>query len=76
MGTFCGLMTDASARVIDAHDIPIPGLYACGCDMHPVFTGSYPGGGGSIGPGMTFGYIGGRSLVESAPGNSSGVALG
>jgi succinate dehydrogenase/fumarate reductase flavoprotein subunit len=63
MGTFCGLMTDESARVLDAHNRPIPGLYACGCDMHPVFTGSYPGGGGSIGPGMAFGYVAGRGLA-------------
>ena len=66
MGTFCGLVTDGHARVLDEGDRPIPGLYACGCDMHPVFTGSYPGGGGSIGPGMTFGFIAGRDIVETA----------
>jgi predicted oxidoreductase len=64
MGTFCGLVTDARARVLDANNAPIPGLYACGCDMHPVFTGSYPGGGGSLGPGMTFGYVAGCDIVE------------
>lgn len=65
LGTFCGLETDAHARVIDRHGEPIAGLYAAGCDMHPVFSGAYPGGGGSIGPGMTFGYIAGRSLADS-----------
>jgi succinate dehydrogenase/fumarate reductase flavoprotein subunit len=64
MGTFCGAVTDAQARVLDDNDRPIPGLYACGCDMHPVFSGSYPGGGSSIGPGMTFGYIAARNLAE------------
>lgn len=68
MGTFCGLVTDERARVLDAGEHPIPGLYAVGCDMHPVFTGSYPGGGGSIGPGMTFGFIAGQDVArERAP---------
>lgn len=64
LGTFCGLETDENARVLDAQGQAIAGLYAAGCDMHPIFTGSYPGGGGSIGPGMTFGYIAARSLIE------------
>lgn len=71
LGTFCGLVTDGHARVLDDGDRPIPGLYACGCDMHPVFTGSYPGGGGSIGPGMTFGFIAGRDIVETATAKKS-----
>jgi glycine/D-amino acid oxidase-like deaminating enzyme len=66
LGTFCGLVTDGRARVLDENDVPIWGLYACGCDMHPVFSGSYPGGGGSIGPGMTFGFIAGGDIVDSA----------
>lgn len=66
LGTFCGLVTDERARVLDSTGRPITGLYACGCDMHPVFTGSYPGGGGSIGPGMTFGFIAGRDLITAA----------
>jgi succinate dehydrogenase/fumarate reductase flavoprotein subunit len=63
LGTACGLETDARARALDEAGQPIAGLYACGCDMHSVFTGSYPGGGGSIGPGMTFGFIAGRDLA-------------
>ena len=64
LGTFCGLVTDEHARVLDAQDQPIAGLYAVGGDMHPMLTGSYPGGGGSIGPGMTFGYIAGKTLAD------------
>ncbi|WP_161633882.1 FAD-dependent oxidoreductase [Sphingobium sp. C100] len=55
--TINGLETDASARVLDAAGAPIAGLYAVGVDSNSVFRGAYPGGGGSIGPAMTFGYI-------------------
>ena len=42
MGTFCGLVTDAEARVLDECNRPIPGLYACGCDMHRCFQDPIP----------------------------------
>jgi succinate dehydrogenase/fumarate reductase flavoprotein subunit len=59
-GTFAGLTADASARVLDANDVPIPGLYAAGTDMASVMGGHYPAGGINLGPAMTFGYIAGR----------------
>jgi succinate dehydrogenase/fumarate reductase flavoprotein subunit len=59
-GTFAGLKTDASARVLDADGVPIPGLYAAGTDMASVMGGHYPAGGINLGPAMTFGYIAGR----------------
>lgn len=59
IGTFAGLRTDAHARVIDANGRPIPGLYAVGNDMASVLGGNYSGGGITLGPGMTFGYIAG-----------------
>jgi succinate dehydrogenase/fumarate reductase flavoprotein subunit len=59
-GTFAGLKTDASARVPDADEVPIPGLYAAGTDMASVMGGHYPAGGINLGPAMTFGYIAGR----------------
>jgi succinate dehydrogenase/fumarate reductase flavoprotein subunit len=65
-GTFAGLKTDGSARVLDAAGAPIPGLYAAGTDMASVMGGYYPAGGINIGPAMTFGYIAGR--------NAAGVA--
>jgi hypothetical protein len=52
-----GLKIDASARVLGAGDQPIGGLYAIGDDENSVFRGTYPGGGASIGPAMTFGYV-------------------
>lgn len=60
-----GLQTDAEARVLDTDRLPIPGLYAVGLDMNSMTRGMYPGGGVSIGPAMTFGYIVGRSLANA-----------
>lgn len=62
-GTFAGLATDERARVLDAHDEPIPGLHAVGCDQASVLGGHYPAGGINIGPAMTFGWIAGRELA-------------
>ncbi len=59
-GTFAGLKTDASARVLDGVGRPIAGLYAVGTDMASVMGGHYPAGGINLGPAMTFGYIAGR----------------
>ncbi|WP_072391286.1 FAD-binding protein [Hyphomicrobium sp. CS1BSMeth3] len=63
IGTFAGLRTDASARVLDKDGQPIAGLYAAGNDMASVMGGTYPGAGITIGPALTFGYIAGRHLV-------------
>ena len=62
LGTFAGLGTDASARVLDHAGQPIPGLFAVGNDMHSVMGGYYPSGGITLGPGMTFGYLAGKAL--------------
>ncbi len=57
LGTFAGLRGDADARVLDAARAPIPGLYAAGNDLASIMGGNYPGGGITLGPAMTFGYI-------------------
>lgn len=57
LGTFAGLRGDANARVLDAAGAPIPGLYAAGNDLASIMGGNYPGGGITLGPAMTFGYI-------------------
>ena len=66
IGTTRGLVTDASARVLDKAGAPIKGLYACGNDMNSVMAGTYPGAGITLGPALTFGYIIGRTL-SAAP---------
>jgi len=64
-GTFAGLKTDVSARVLDKNDKAIPGLYAVGADMANVMGGYYPAGGINLGPAMTFGYIAGLHAATS-----------
>ena len=66
-GTFVGLKTDASARVLNEEGAPIPGLYAAGTDMASVMGGYYPAGGINIGPAMTFGYIAGLHAAGQEP---------
>ncbi|KAF1311886.1 FAD-binding dehydrogenase [Pseudomonas sp. SG-MS2] len=62
LGTFAGLGTDATARVLDGAGQAIPGLFAVGNDMHSIMGGHYPSGGITLGPGMTFGYLAGLAL--------------
>jgi hypothetical protein len=60
LGTFAGLRTDASARVLDRSGAAIAGLYAAGTDAASIMGGFYPAGGINLGPAMTFGYIAAR----------------
>jgi 3-oxosteroid 1-dehydrogenase len=57
LGTKGGLVTDASARVLDSQSQPIAGLYAAGNCSSAVMGPSYPGAGGTIGPALTFGFL-------------------
>lgn len=66
LGTFAGIRTDARARVLDSASMPIPGLYAVGNDALSVMGGSYPGGGITLGPAMTFGFIAARDLAQAS----------
>lgn len=65
LGTFAGIRTDANAQALDADGRPIPGLYAVGNDNASIMGGNYPGGGITLGPAMTFGYIIGNHLAET-----------
>ena len=64
MGTLVGLKTDLAARVLDANERPVPGLHAVGNDMANPFGGACPGGGITLGPGMTFGYLAALHLAR------------
>ncbi len=66
-GTFSGLATDATARVLKADGTALPGLYAAGSDAASVFGGFYPAGGINLGPALTFGFIAGRHAAGGAP---------
>lgn len=65
VGTFAGLKVDASARVLGRDGAPVTGLYAVGADMANIFAGHSPGGGTTLGPALTFGYLIGRDLGQS-----------
>lgn len=60
LGTKGGLLTDEHARVLREDGSVIEGLYAAGNTSASVMGHTYPGPGSTIGPAMTFGYIGGR----------------
>ena len=64
IGASTGLLTDTHARVLDANDAPIPGLYAVGNDMQSIMGGTYPGPGITIGPGLTFAYLAAADAVS------------
>jgi succinate dehydrogenase/fumarate reductase flavoprotein subunit len=66
IGTYHGLVTDQSTRVLDGDGKPIEGLFAVGNDAASIFGGSYPGAGATLGPAMTFGYICGVYLAGKA----------
>ncbi|WP_424102268.1 FAD-dependent oxidoreductase [Moorena producens] len=57
LGTKGGLKTDVNARVLRKDGSAIAGLYAIGNVSASVMGDTYPGGGATIGPAMTFGYI-------------------
>ena len=60
LGTNGGAVVDEHARVRSLRGGVIPGLYAAGNATASVFGLAYPGGGATIGPAMTFGYLAGR----------------
>lgn len=67
LGTSGGPKTNADAQVIDWQGNPIPGLYAAGNAMAAVLGEAYGGAGGTLGPGLTFGYIAGKHLGRTIP---------
>jgi succinate dehydrogenase/fumarate reductase flavoprotein subunit len=66
IGTFAGLATDASCRVLTRDRRIVPGLYAVGNDAASVMGGNYPGAGITLGPCVTFGYVAGMHLATAA----------
>jgi len=64
LGTKGGLVTDASARVLDRSGAVIPGLYAVGNCSASVMGHTYPGAGSTIAPAMTFAYLAALDAVR------------
>jgi hypothetical protein len=63
IGAATGFATDAHARVLDAQQQPLAGLYAVGNDMHSIMGGTYPAPGITIGPGLVFARIAARHAL-------------
>lgn len=63
LGTKGGLVTDERARVLDGEGRVIPGLYAAGNNSASVMGNVYAGAGATIGPAMTFGYLGALDMA-------------
>jgi succinate dehydrogenase/fumarate reductase flavoprotein subunit len=70
IGAATGWVTDEAARVLDAREQPIAGLYAVGNDMHSAFGGVYAAPGITLGPGLVFGYVAGRHAAQRARGGT------
>ena len=67
LGTNGGMVIDPHARVRSMRGGVVPGLYAAGNATASVFGPAYPGGGATIGPALTFGFIAGRHAAAQAP---------
>jgi succinate dehydrogenase/fumarate reductase flavoprotein subunit len=64
IGTCGGPRIDPQARVVRDDGVAIPGLYAAGNVTSAISGPSYFGPGGTIGPAMVFGVIGGRAAAN------------
>jgi succinate dehydrogenase/fumarate reductase flavoprotein subunit len=65
-GTCGGPRANENAQVLDWDGNPIEGLYVASNTMAAVTAGVYGGAGGTIGPGMTFGYLAGRHAAQQS----------
>ncbi|HEX7784022.1 MAG TPA: FAD-dependent oxidoreductase [Sphingobium sp.] len=65
LGTKGGPQTDTCARVLDVDGATIPGLFAAGNVMASPMGMTYGGAGGTLGPGMVFGYLAGKTAGEN-----------
>ena len=71
LGTFHGLRTTPEGAVLDEQGTPIAGLWAVGNDRASIMGGAYPGGGITLGPAMTFGYVTAHALAAQSPDSNS-----
>lgn len=66
LGTKGGPRTTVDGQVVDLDGTPIVGLYAAGNVMASAMGMTYGGAGGTLGPGMTFGFLAGRHAGRAA----------
>ncbi len=65
LGTKGGPRTNGDAQVLDLDGEVIAGLYACGNVMASAMGMTYGGAGGTLGPGMVFGFAAGRHAAQT-----------
>jgi 3-oxosteroid 1-dehydrogenase len=63
-GTKGGPVINENAQVVGMEGAPIPGLFGAGNAVASIFGAAYPGGGATLGPGVTFGYVAGLTLTS------------
>lgn len=71
LGTKGGPKTNAAAQVLDLDGEVIEGLYAAGNVMASAMGMTYGGAGGTLGPGMVFGFAAGRHAAAQLVGAPS-----
>ncbi len=64
IGTAGGLEINENAQVLDVEGNVIEGLYAVGNCSGSIFGGSYPGPGGTVGPGIIMAYAAATTLTK------------
>lgn len=64
-GTRGGPVINENAQIVGWDNRPIPGLFGAGNVVAHPFASAYPGGGGTLGPAVTFGHIAGKTIFQA-----------